>query len=194
MQLSRDREAELMEKNMPKIYRAVDNFMARYKNRHDPCSYDDLSQQVAEAFLLYIRRCKTEEELNKFPWFDALHAMSVHVLNSQPFGVPKSTKTFSQIIHNLPQTVSYEVAMTSGIDVDGMSKHWVPDKETEIDFNDFMSEQDESVRRIASMRIYGMSHRQIAGQFGVCKTSITKKLDKLREDYAHYSEEEDDNE
>lgn len=194
MQLSRDREAELMEQNMPKIYRSVDNFMARYKSNSAPCCYDDLFQQVAEAFLLYIRRCKTEDELNVFPWYDALHAMSVYVLGNQPFSVPKSTKTFSQIIHSIPQTVSYEVAMSNGIEVDGMSKHWVPDAETQMDFDDFMSSQDESMRRIASMRMYGMTHRQIACQFGVCKTSITKKLDKLRDDYMTFNEEVDHDE
>ena len=190
MQLTPERESELINQNMPKIYRAVDNFTARYRNS-DPCCYDDMVQQVAEAFLLYIRRCETEEQLNKFPWYDAIHAMSVHVLNSQPFSVPKSTKTFSQIIHNMPMTVSYEVAVSNGLDVDGMSRFWVDDKETEIDFNSFMAEQAESVRRIASMRVYGMSHRKIAGQFGVCKNVITKKLDRLHEKYMIFSEEDE---
>ena len=47
MQLSREREAELIEQNMPKIYRSVDNFMARYTGKSArQASYDDCVQDA----------------------------------------------------------------------------------------------------------------------------------------------------
>lgn len=192
MQLSPEREAELIELNMPKIYRAADNFTMRCKDPSVSFSYDDMVQQGAMAFLLYIRRCETEEQLKVFPWYDAIHAMCIQVLNSQPFGVPKSTSKFSQLINSIPKTISYEVAVCKGLEVDGMSKHWVPDKDTQIDFDDFMSAQDESTRRIASMKVYGMSNRKIGAQFGVSDVAISKKLDRLHKKFNEFNDLEDE--
>lgn len=193
MRLSPEREAELMEKNMPKIYRAADNFTMRCKDPSAEFSYDDMVQQGAMAFLLYMRRCETEEELNRFPWYDAIHSMCIHVLNSQPFGVPKNTSRFSQLLNSIPKTISYEVAVNQGLEVDGMSRHWVPDKETQMDFDDFMSTQDESTRRIASMKVYGMTNRKIGAQFGVSDVAIGKRLDRLHKEYEIFNEEDDFN-
>ena len=190
MQLTPEREAELMEQNMPKIYRAADNFTMRCKNPSVSFSYDDMVQQGALAFLLYIRRCKTEEQMNKFPWYDAIHAMCLHVLNSQPFSMPTDTARFSKLINSLPKTISYEVCVNKGLEVDGMSRHWVPDKETQIDFDDFMSSQDESTRRIASMKVYGLSNRKIAAQFGVSDVAIGRRLDRLYRKYNDFNEED----
>lgn len=193
MQLTPEREAELIELNMPKIYRAADNFTMRCK---DPCvrlSYDDMVQQGAMAFLLYIRRCESEEQLNVFPWYDVIHAMCIHVLNSQPFSVPKCTSKFSQLINSIPKTISFEVAVCKGLEVDGMSKQWVSDKDTQIDFDDFMSAQDESIRRIASMKVYGMSNRKIGAQFGVSDVAISKRLDRLHKKFAEFYDLEDEN-
>ena len=193
MNLSPEREAQLIEENMPKIYRAVDNYRFRCKSGEAVCvDYSDFVQEVTIVFLNHIRKCNTEEEIDKFPWYDAMHAMSEYVLLSQPLSVPKSTKQFSTVINSIPHTVSYEVCVSNGMDVDGMSKHWVPDKETEIDFNAFMAEQGENIQRIAAMRIYGMTIRDIAAQFGVAKNAIDKKIKRLREKYDIFDSEEDD--
>ena len=195
MQLSPEREAELVEQNMPKIYRAVDNFMARYTGRGvRHASYDDCVQEVSIAFLKHIRGCETEEEINRFPWYSATQAMSRLVLRCQPLSVPERTSNFTHMIHSLPFTVSYDVLAANGIEIDGMSKHWVPDKDIEMDFNAFMSLQDEVMQRIASMRLYGMTMREIAGQFGVCFQNIDKKLGKLRGEYDNFMKEDEDNE
>ena len=184
MMLSSEREAELVEQNMPKIYRAIDNFMSRCNQQQGvQISYDDCVQEVAMAFLQYIRRCDSEEKLAVFPWYDAMHAMSEHILRSQPLRVPITTKKFNSIIHSIPATVSYDVLLSRGMEVDGMSKYWVPDVETEIDFNTFMSEQSELTQRIASMCLYGMSYRDIAAQCGVSKSLVCKRINELREKY-----------
>ena len=196
MQLSPEREAELIEQNMPKIYRAIDNFMARCNNKTSPVkiSYDDCVQEVIIVFLEYIRKCETEESLEKFPWYNAINALTRYVLQCQPLSVPSDTKAFSSIIKSMPYTVSYDLLMTNGIDIDGMSKHWVPDTDTKIDFDSFMSEQNEAVQRIASMRLYGMTQRNIASQFGVCKRAIDKKITRLREDFDVFMKEDDEDE
>ena len=195
MQLSRERESELVEKNMPKIYRAVDNFMAK-NTGGNVCriTYDDCVQEVSVVLLNYIRKCETEEQLNMFPWYDAIHAMSNLVLCSQPLAFPKRTTDFNRVIHSVPHTVSFDVLASSGVEIDGMSKHWVPDTDTKLDFDMFMSTQNENVQRIASMRLYGMSQRDIARQCGVCKRAIDKKLSSLYEDYNDFFKEEDEDE
>lgn len=190
MTLTQERESELIEQNMPKIYRAIDNYMARCNQKKGvQLSYDDCVQEVSIAFLQYIRRCTTEDQLDTFPWYDAMHAMSELVLANQPLSVPRSTRKFSEIIHSIPSTIPFDVMMSKGIDVDGMSKHWVPDKETEMDFNDFMASQSELLQRIASMRILGMTYRDIAAECGVSKSMIDQKIKKLKEMYDEFYEE-----
>ncbi len=189
MDFSPQREQELLEINMPKIYRAVDNFTARCSSQVVCVPYEDFVQEVSIAFLEYIRRCKTEKQLDVFPWFSAMDAMRRLVLQSQPMSCPKSSVKFSEIIHNMPVTMSLEVLNAStGLDIDGMSKHWVDDKETQIDFDVFMAEQPENVRRVASMRVYGMTLKQIGDQCGVSKVAIYKKLNELNELYKNYME------
>lgn len=191
MTLSREQESELIEQNMPKIYRAIDNYMARCNQKKGiQLSYDDCVQEVSIAFLQYIRRCTSEEQLALFPWYDAMHAMSELVLANQPLSVPRSTRNFSDVIHSIPSTVPFDVMMSKGIDVDGMSKHWVPDKDTEMDFNDFMASQSELLQRIASMRILGMTYRDIASECGVSKSMICAKIKQLKEMYDKFYEED----
>ena len=118
-----------------------------------------------------------------------MDAMRKLVMQSQPMSCPKSSVRFSEIIHSMPVTMSIEVLnASSGLDIDGMSKHWVDDKETQIDFDDFMSEQPESIRRVASMRVYGMTLKQIGDQCGVSKVAIHKKLNELNESYKNFME------
>ena len=141
----------------------------------------------------YIRRCK-QDDLNKFPWYDAIHALTELVLHHQHLSVPISTKAFSSIVHSLPLTVSFDVMATQGLEVDGISRQWVPDTDTKIDFESFMSSQPESIQRIASMRMYGMTQRDIAAQFGVCKRSVDRKLTKLHESYENFIKGDEDDE
>ena len=191
MTLTQERESELIEQNMPKIYRAIDNYMARCNQKKGvQLSYDDCVQEVSIAFLQYIRRCTTEDQLLTFPWYDAMHAMSELVLINQPLTVPRSTRNFSDVIHSIPSTVPFDVMMSKGMDVDGMSKHWVPDKDTEMDFNIFMADQSELVQRIASMRIHGMTYRDIAAECGVSKSKVAEEIKQLKEMYDEFYEED----
>lgn len=193
MVLSKERESELLEKNMVKIYRAVDNFMAkRGANVVTKIPYEDFVQEVSVMFLEYIRKCETEEEINRFPWYDAKNVMAKYVMSSQPISVPIRTVAFTSTLKSIPFTVPYEVFASGDFDVDGMSKHWVQDKDTEMDFDLFMSSQDESVQRIASMRMYGMNMRDIADQFGVCLRTINKKILKLKENYDEFDKGDED--
>ena len=189
MELSREQEQKILEENMKKIYRAVDNFSESGKTSPVRIPYEDFVQEVSIVFLEYIRKCKTEEEIEKFPWHDAKHSMSMLVLNSQPVTYPKTTANFREIINSVPKTVSYETLVTQGMDVDGMSKHWVQDKETWMDFEAFMASQDYSVSRMAAMKLEGITARKVASQFGVSESAICKKLRKLREKYDEFNEE-----
>lgn len=191
MELSPEREAELIEQNMPKIYRAVDNFSARNGGTR---SYDDFVQEVSIVFLKHIRRCETEEQISRFPWYDSIKAMSEHVLRSQSIPAPARTAHFKEVLRSLPSTVSLDLIVTRGLDVDGMSKHWVLDKDTEMDFDAFLSEQPEDIQRIVSMRIFGLSNRKIASQYGVSGSAIDKKIMKLKEKYEDFNKGDESDE
>ena len=188
MYFTPEQEQELIEQNMPKIYRAVDNYSARHSSGVASVPYDDFVQEVAIVFIKYIRNCKTPEEVNRFPWLSAMGAMRDLVLQFQPMSCPKThANNFSDIIHNMPITMSIDdICAKTGIEIDGMSKHWVDDKETQIDFDDFMSSQPENIRRVASMRVYGMTLKEIGEQFGITKDGIRKRLVKLNNAYKNY--------
>lgn len=188
MDFTPEQEQSLLERNMTKIYRAVDNFSARHSTDVARVPYDDFVQEVAIAFLKYIRKCKTKEEVDKFPWYSAMGAMRKLVFVYQPLSCEKSTHKFSEIMHSMPSTIPMDVISAStGIDVDGMSKHWVDDKETQMDFDMFMADQPENMRRIAAMRVYGMTMREIANQCGVSHVTVQKKIQRLCDAYREYS-------
>ena len=190
MQFTPDREQEIVVAAMPKIYRAVDNFTARCSSNVANIPYDDYVQEASIAFLQYIRKCEKEEDIETFPWYDAMDAMRTLVMKSQPLSCPKSQHRFSEIIHGMPSTMSLDdINASTGISVDGMSKHWVDDKETQMDFDAFMSSQTENTRRIASMRLYGMTHSDIGRQCGVTESAVRKRLSKLNEDYRMFMED-----
>lgn len=193
MLLTPEQEQQLIEENMPKIYRAVDNFTARCSaDESSRVPYEDFVQEVMLSFLKYIRKCKSEKELQKFPWNTATGAMRDLVLVYQPVACPSSPHRFSEIIHSMPRTISIDaIQATNGVDVDGMSKHWVDDKDTQIDFDVFMDGQTENLRRVASMRVYGMNVKQIAEQCGVSRVVIHRRLNKLSDEYRKFVEEDE---
>ena len=191
MHLTPDQEAKLIEDNMVKIYRAVDNFTAKAGSSPVSIDTEDFVSEVVIVFIKHIRSCETMEQINKFPWYDAMNAMSKLVLTLQPMTVPKKTKNFSKMIHMMPYTVSFDLLMSNGIDVDGLSRHWVEDKDLQMDFDDFMAEQDGSMNRIAAMKLSGMKQKKIASQFGVSEMAISKKFSKLRENYDKYFKEDE---
>ena len=189
MEFTPEQEQELIERNMPKIYRAVDNYSARHSSHMARVPYEDFVQEVAIAYLNYVRSCKTHDEINKFPWFSAMNAMRNLVRIYQPMSCSSDPKSFSGIIHSMPSTMSLDdINAKTGIEVDGMSKYWVEDKETQIDFDNFMDSQTENMRRIASMRVYGMTMKEIGNQCGVTKGTVCKWIDKLNDAYKEYTE------
>lgn len=191
-----EQEQKLIEDNMPKIYRAVDNFTSRYTDNATRVPYDDMVQEVMLAFLLYARKCKTKEEVDRFPWFTANGAMRDLALAYQPMSCPHTSHhRFSEIVSKMPRTISIDALNAStGLDIDGMTKHWVDDKDTQIDFDIFMENQAENTRRIAAMRVYGMKVKEIATQCGVSKVIIHRRINKLNEEYRKYCEGDENEE
>lgn len=192
MTLTPEQEWEIIENNQKKIYRSVDNFMARGSASVVNVPYDDFVQEVTIAFLKYIRHCETMEQINHFPWLSANVAMRRLVLEYQPMSAPKHVNGFSSVIHSMPKTVSLDLlSATSCLDIDGMSKCWEDDKDTQMDFDIFMDDQTDNMKRIASMRVYGMKLREIAEQCGVSANAIWKQLGKLEKSYKNYIKEDE---
>lgn len=189
MVLSPEQEQQIIEENMPKIYRAVDNFTARHSSDIARVPYDEFVQEVSLAFLLYIRKCETIEEINRFPWYTAMSAMRDAVMAFQPMSCPKSSHRFSEIIHGMPVTVSSDVLASAVIEVNGMSKHWVDDKETMLDFELFMDTYDENTKRLASMRYGGMTLKEVADQYGVNKSTVLRRIRRLEKEYHEFTDD-----
>lgn len=188
MQLSPERENQLIEQNMPLIRKVVDKFMAR-RSRNAPVKIErvDFIQEVSIVFLNYIRKCETEEDMARFPWKDSENAMARLVLSSQHITVPSnSTRLFSKLIGELPETVSYELLTEDGIGVDGMSMKWVSDAETEVDLEAFLNTRSESMRRIVNMYMHGVSMSDIADELGCCRQNVYQIMDKFSKEYKKF--------
>ena len=188
MVLTPEQEQSIIEENMPKIYRAIDNFTARCAKNVIQVPYEEFVQDVSIAFLLYIRKCETMEDVNHFPWFSAMDAMRSTVRTFQPMSCSTHTNHFSQIIHSMPATVSSEVAVSATTEVNGLAKHWVDDKDTMMDFEAFMHDYDENTQRLIAMRFGGMTLKELADQYGVDKSTILRRINNIADKYHQFTD------
>jgi DNA-directed RNA polymerase specialized sigma24 family protein len=94
-------------------------------------------------------------------------------------------------MHEMPSTVSMDVLVSSTAEINGLSKRWVDDQDTMVDFDLFMDGYDENTRRIASMRYGGMTLKDIADQCGIDKSNVLRRIQHLAEDYHDFSEDPD---
>ena len=188
MELSREREAELLEQNKHNIKKSVNRFMSRRsRNPVIKIEFSDFEQEVSIVFLNYIRKCKTDEDLNKFPWRDAENAMARLVLASQHITVPsKSTSVFNKLIKKIPETVPYELLTDDGIGVDGLSVKWVSDAEAEVDLEAFLSTRSDSMRRIIHYYLHGMRVNDIAECIGCTRQNVYKIIDKFSVEFEKF--------
>ena len=195
MEFSREQEAELLEKNMYKIYRAVDNYSARHSSSVGTVPYEDFVQVVSLEYIKYIRSCDTLEEVNVFPWRSAMGAMRDLILLHQPLGCPKThTKKFSEIIHSLPLTVDLDderlfpedLRRAFSFDVDGMSRYWMRDSELRMDLAKFMETQPEYLNRMFELRRIGVTYEEIGEQFGITKSAAEKRIKKLYKNFLKF--------
>lgn len=191
MSLTPDQEQEIIERNMPKICRAVDNFTVRCVCPVVKVPYEDFVQEVSIAFLEYIRKCETMEQVETFPWYEAMNAMSRLVISYQPISAPQRTTSFDRIIRSMPRTCSYEVNAESLSNVDGMSKHWVDDAETMMDLETFVDSQSDYAGRIIAMKLWGLSSRKIASEMGVTEQAICGRLKDYQQKYHDFIKEEE---
>lgn len=186
MVMTSDQENDFILENMKKIYNAVDNFVFRCSSNVIGVPYEEMVQEACIAVLKYLRRCENEEDLKKFPFLSVKSALRDLVFTYQPLSVPHSTHRFSEICSGMPSTVSFDTLPSSIIEVDGMSHHWVEDKETEIDFDAFMSAKTDADRRMVGMKFWGGTFRDVARQFGTSKDSVKRNLDKLHAEYTDF--------
>lgn len=186
MELSREAEAELIERNMPKICNAVNNFRARCSNPVVNIPFEDFVQEVTIAYLEYIRRCETMAETEIFPWYNAVDAMSRLVLAHQPMGCPKRHASFETVMKMMPSTISYEVNAQNVIETDGMSRTWVNDENTLIDLGMFMETLPENAEKIIGMKLWGLTSREIASELGVSESAVCQSLKNYRKKYNQF--------
>ena len=203
MKLTPEREEELMEQNDYNIKKAVNRFSMRSRIPFGNFAREDLLQEVRLVFLNHIRKCDNEEDIDSFPWRDALNAMCLYVLKSQEFAVPsRSTKEFSKIMNEIKTTMSYGViagedlpvadnwdlgGASFDISVNGMSPFWVADENTRIDLDAFMNNYEDYLVDMAIMRLHGLSYRQIGELYDLSDKTVHKKIKKMYRDYKKFN-------
>lgn len=194
MTMTSAQEDEFIEKNKKKISSAVDNFIRRCSSNVIRVPREDMVQEASIALLLYARKCETEEDLEKFPIYSVQSALRDLIFDYQPFACPHSTHRFSEICSAMPRSVSFDVLPDAFLEVDGMANHWVDDKETEIDFDIFMSEKSDSDQRLVGMKMCGGSLRNLAKEIGISKDAVKRTLDKLHTQYSEFIKGDEENE
>lgn len=192
MRLTKEEEASAIESVMPFIESAVTKFMAKCGTVVVRVSREDFIQEACIAYLKYIRSAEDESALKVFPYFDIRNAMCCLIIENQPLSSPKRTESFKNVIHSMPQTISIDVSVNNGIDVNGMKKFWVDDANMRMDFYSFMALQDENIQKICAMRMLGASINEIADEMNTSSSTIRRNIKQLRETYDEMMEQKEE--
>lgn len=158
------------------INKSVLSFMDKGKYSPVRISYDDLYQSVCVALLEHLTMCSTEEQLQVFPYYTALHAMTQEVMRLQPLTGQRQTRKFKELIQAQPIVIDID-------NVDGISKTWVADTITIHDFTMFYDRLDEQMQKLVSMRLAGESVNNVSHIENVNTRTVYKRMRKLRKQY-----------
>ena len=139
---------------MPKIYRAVDNFMAK-NTGGNVCriTYDDCVQEVSVVLLNYIRKCETEEQLNNLiDWFKS-QGLRVHISEGE----------YRTVLGLIGDTTKVDTDLLSGLDIiESVTRISEPFKNANRKFH-----PDDSVVDVSGVKIGGGNFAFIAGPCSV---------------------------
>lgn len=183
MQLSHDQENELLKSRMGLIYRHANRFLNKYSG-YTTIDLDDCIQECTIAYLNYIRRAETEEDLKIFPAKDLVNALCRFVLGNTVLSSPKRTSAFREILASMPETDSVEYLeneMAVSVGVDHETRYSEVDEKLAYEkWSEKLSDED---RKILYLRSNGMTQDEIASELAINRTSVCRRLRFLKQDY-----------
>ena len=169
--------AEYIEAHRQDIHGAVLSFMRRYNGREcDRIPYEDLYQAVCVALMEYLQR---GGEAHIFPYYDTLNAMTREVMTLQPLTGERRTRKIKDLLRAQPCFIPL-------LEVNELLPTWEADTITRLDFEQFVSEQDNGTRRIIRWRMEGKSVKQTAQAEGITTQAMYKRMHGIRERYREY--------
>lgn len=164
------------EEHEAQINKVVVSFMQRGTTCPVRISYNDLYQSVCVALLEYLSQCETEEQAQVFPYYSALHAMTVEIMRLQPLTGLESTRKLRELLQAQPVIVDLEHA-------NGLTKTWLADTITKNDFYSFYDNLDNSMRDLVCWRLSGATVTNVSQLANVNRQTVYKRIKKLREQY-----------
>lgn len=164
------------EEHATQISKVVLSFMHRGTTCPVRISYNDLYQSVCVALLEYLSQCETEEQAQLFPYYSALHAMTVEIMRLQPLTGLESTRKLHELLQAQPIIVDLEHA-------NGLTKTWLADTITKNDFYSFYDNLDSSMRDLVCWRLSGATVSNVSQLANVNRQTVYNRMKKLREQY-----------
>ena len=187
MQLTSERENKLVTQNKERIEKFAKRFYTSCRTRSPLIDLDDMIQQANIAYLMYIRGCETEEELEIFPVQSLKHWMTEYVLANQIIRVPTSTKQYRESMYILR---NFDYAVCTPFpenDLDGMSPTWVKQCNSKMDLNMFKELCDDVDRQLIELLPRKMTARELAQECGIPKSTAHDRLKRLGKNYLKWN-------
>ena len=145
---------------------------------------EDLHQEGVIALLNYGRSCRTEDELNRFPFYPVKYAMLDYIVALDPFSRPHNRNNYKPRRSVSFQTVSADALQEDGIfPVDDLAEDH-DDIVVKMCFEDFFNDLSDEERSIVSRRLHGMSQKEISDQLGICPPRVTRRLQRARQQWS----------
>lgn len=141
----------------------------------------DLYQEAVLAYMDYLSRCNSEEDLKRFPGMYVVNCMSRYIMNCQVVKFTKRTTDFTKITN---ATKRAEYSALSDTEAFGGN---VGDTESTILFHEFIDSLDEVERRVILMRCFGAKRFEVAKALNLSNAKVTRVLNKVRKKYDVYA-------
>ena len=173
MKLSADQERDILEEYTGKLSAIAKKFC-----RGKGTSAEDCLQELYIIFLKHIRQAEMAEDIARLPMMDFKHAMCIQVLRNLPVSVPMRTTDFKRITETIQTAGEWEEQIIlAGTDA-GYSE-----AEERISFNTMWRELSAGDRETVSAMIETGSVKETARALGVNRSTVSRRLKRMRERY-----------
>lgn len=177
MLFDRETEARMFREARQHIGALVWKYIRKGKADINAKHYQDLFQEAAIAYINYIRKAQTEEDLKIFPSMDILHAMCLYTLSIQPLSHPKRTEDFKK--HLTDKNVPLYEADANAEN----ARTVIDDALDEIVFRDFVAKQTDMNTKIVGLRMEDYAIKEVAGTIGINESNVSRRLKRMLENY-----------
>ena len=138
-------------------------------------------QEAVLAYMEYLDKCKTEEELRLFPGKFIYNRMHRFILASQVVKFPLRTSDFNKKISSIAGQVPYD-------SLSGMESAVTPVEKrlSNILCRDFLHTLNEREKKIISLRLQGRNCAEIAREIGESCANVRYIVGRIGKKYGSY--------